>query len=284
MTAGDSASALPAPLRIGGIALAALLLTGLFAYLRFPYDRLADSISARLAAAGLHVEIGRLAPSPQLAGPGLLAEDLRIARPDGSVLRVDSLRVRPAWSLSWLAARPALHLHGESPVAGLDGVLVLRGPRRFTGALRDVDLAEIARPELLAGARFEGRATFDVDVSLGEQGPQGPVQLSAREGVLSHPKLPMAVPYEELGGALQFGGDAWLEIQSLDLRSPLGSGTLAGTIGHAPDPSQAPLDLEITLQVSPEIRGSLAAQGVQVGRDGQLRYRVLGTASAPIVR
>jgi type II secretion system protein N len=285
VSAAARAEALPLPLRITGIAVAALVLTGFFAYLRFPYDRLADSISARLAAdAGLRVEIGRLGPSPQLLGPGLVAEDVRIARPDGSVLQVDLLRVRPAWSLAWLMARPALHLRAESPVATLEGVILLREPRHFTGDLTEVDLAEVLGATALAGARLEGRARFEVDVAFEPAGFNGPLQIAARDGVLSHPQLPMAVPYEELNGSLKLGGDAWLEIQSLDLRSPLGTGTLKGTIGHAPDPAQAPLQLEIAIEVAREIHGSLAAQGVRVGRDGQLHYRVLGTASAPIVR
>ncbi len=285
MSAAAPASALPLSLRAAGIATAALALTGLFAYLRFPYDRLAESISARLAAdAGLRVEIGRLAASPQLAGPGLVAEDVRITRPDGGVLRVERLRVRPAWSLAWLMARPALHLHGAAPLGTLEGVMLLGGPRRFTGDLREVDLAEVLDADALAGTRLEGRAGFEVDVALEESGPSGSVQIVARDGVLSHPRLPMAIPYEELSGALTLGGDAWLEILSLELRSPLGTGTLKGTIGRAADPGQAPLQLEIAIQVSPEIRGSLGAQGVRVGGDGQLRYRVLGTAAAPIVR
>lgn len=285
MSATAREDALPLPLRITGITVAALVLTSFFAYLRFPYDRLADSISARLAAdAGLRVEIGRLGPSPQLAGPGLVAENVHIARPNGSVLQIDRLRVRPAWSFAWLMARPALHLQAESPVATLEGVVVLRGQRHFTGDLEEVDLAEVLGTDTLAGARLEGRARFEVDVAFDDAGPSGPVQITARDGVLSHPQLPMAVPFEELNGSLKLGGDAWLEILSLDLRSPLGTGTLKGTIGHAADPAQAPLQLEIALDVSPEIHGSLAAQGVRVGRDGQLRYRVLGTASAPIVR
>jgi type II secretion system protein N len=284
VTAAAPASALPLPLRILLIAAAALALTSFFAYLRFPYDRLAESISASLERdAGVRVEIGRLAASPGLAGPGLVAEDVRITRPDG-VLRVDRLRVRPAWSLAWLMARPALHLRGEAPLGSLEGVLVLRGPRRFRGDLRDVDLAEAFGADALAGTRLEGRASFEIDVAFEESGPSGPVQIVAREGVLSHPRLPMAVPYEELSGALKLGGDSWLEILSLDLRSPLGNGTLKGTVGRAEAPGQAPLQLDLSIQLSPEIRGSLSAQGVRVGRDGQLRYQVLGTAAAPIVR
>jgi len=78
VSAAVSAGEASRPLRITGIALAAVLLTGVFAYLRFPYDRLADAITARLESdAGVHVEIGQLSARPQLAGPGLLAENVR---------------------------------------------------------------------------------------------------------------------------------------------------------------------------------------------------------------
>lgn len=274
----------PRPLRSIAIAAAALLLTGTFAYLRFPYDRLAASLAARLEDAGIELEIGRLAASPSLAGPGLLAENVRITRPDGSVWRVDRLRVRPAWSLAWLAARPALHLRAEAPQGQVDGVAVLWGPQRFTGSLREVDLTELLGAEQLAGARLEGRASFDLDVALEQSGPSGPLRISARDGVLSHPQLPMAVPYEELQGDLVLGGEHWLEVSAFELRSPLGTGTLRGSIGRAPDPSQAPLDLELALVVAQGIRSSLTSQGVRVGRDGELSYKIRGTAAAPEIK
>lgn len=283
MTRSKAASDPPRPLRFAALAAAAVILTGGFAYLRFPYERLAASIAARAGDAGLRVEIGDLRANPTLAGPGLAADDLRITRPDGSVLRIGSLRVRPAWSLSWLAARPALYLRAESPQGELEGVAVLWGPRRFSGALREVDLGELG-VNVLAGARLEGKASFDVDVALEESGLTGPVRILAKDGVLTHPQLPMAVPYQELHGDLALGGDSWLQISDLQLSSPLGTGTLKGTVGHAPDPRQAPLDLELAVQVAQAIRGSLTSQGVRIGRDGELHYKISGTASAPVVR
>ena len=269
---------------MAAIAAAAVLLTGTFAYLRFPYERLAASIAARLDDAGVRVEIGRLRADPTLAGPGLAAEDLKVTRQDGSVLRIESLRLRPAWSLSWLTARPALHLHLASPQGELEGVAVLWGPQRFSGALREVDLQELLGADLLAGARLEGRANLDLDVALEESGPTGPVRILAKDGVLSHPQLPMAIPYQELHGDLALGGESWLQISDLQLSSPLGTGSLRGTVGRAPDPRQAPLDLELAVQVAQGVRSSLTSQGVRVGRDGQLHYKISGTASAPIVR
>jgi type II secretion system protein N len=278
------ASGRPGSLQMAALIVAAVLLTATFAYLRFPYDRLAASLAARFDEAGVRVQIGGLHANPTLAGPGLAAEDLRVTRPDGTVVRVDSLRVRPAWSLSWLAARPAFHLDLESPQGAIDGVAVLWGPRRFSGSLRDVDLNGLLGTEGLAGARVEGRASFDVDVALEASGPTGPVHVVAKDGVLTHPQIPMAIPYEELHGDLALGGDSLLKISDLQVSSPLGTGTLHGSVGRAPDPRQAPLDLELAVQVAQSIRSSLTSQGVRVGRDGELHYKISGTAAAPIVR
>ena len=283
MSQAAAASSRPR-LQWAGIAAAAIALTATFAYLRFPYDRLADSLTARLGDAGIAVEIGHMGPALSPFGPGLAAEDVRLTRPDGNVLRIDRLRVRPAWSLAWLMARPALHLQLDTPQGQVDGVAVLRGPQRFTGQLREVDLNELLGPGALAGARLEGRASFDVDVALEDQGPSGPVHVSAQNGVLSHPQLPMAVPYEDLQADLALGGDSYLEISSFELRSPLGTGTLKGKVGRAPDPREAPLDLELAVQVAQNVRSSLASQGVRVGRDGEIHYKISGTASAPVVR
>lgn len=284
MTQPKTASEGRGPLQWVALAAAAILLTGTFAYLRFPYDRLAESLSARLADTGLQLEIGEMSPSLSLAGPGLAAENVKLTRPDGNVMHIDRLRVRPAWSLAWLTLRPALHLTLEAPQGQLEGVAVLRGPQRFTGELREVDLTELLGADALSGTQLEGRASFDVDVALEEGGPSGPVRLHARDGVLSHPQLPMAIPYEELTGDFALGGESYLQISSFELRSPLGTGSLRGTVGRAEDPRQAPLDLELAVQVAQGVRGSLVSQGVRVGRDGELHYKISGTASAPVVR
>ena len=122
------------------------------------------------------------------------------------------------------------------------------------------------------------------DPVTGEGDPSGPVKIHARNGVLSHPQLPVAIEYDELTGDLVFGGESLVEIASFELKSPMGTGSLKGRVGRAPDPSQAPLDLELAVQVAQGVRGSLTSQGVRVGRDGELQYRISGTAAAPVVR
>lgn len=272
------------PLRLTWILLAAALLTGFFAYLRFPYDRVSESLSARFEQAGVHVEIGRIAPSFQLAGLGWQAEAVQITRLDGTRIQLDRVRVRPAWSLAWLMLRPALHIDLESPLGGLDGTVVVWRPLAFQGTLRDVNLAELKTLGLnFAGTGLEGHAQIDIDLAFAPEGPQGVVHVDAKDGVVSHPELPMAIPYEQLQGEMVFGGPNWVAIPGLELKSPLGHGTLSGTVGQAPDPSQSPLALKLAVQVAESIRGSLGSQGVRVGRNGEIQVEVTGTTSAPII-
>lgn len=279
------AAAAPRPVRAVWIALAAVLLTGFFAYLRFPYDRLADTLCARLERMGVHAEIARLAPSLQLGGPGWQAEGVQLTRADGTRFQLDRVRVRPAWSLSWLMLRPAVHLDLEAPMGTLDGAYTLWGPPRFRGQLRELNLAELAALGIqVAGAGLEGRALVDLDLVFAPEGPQGPVHVEATDGVFSHPELPMAIPYETLQGDLVFGGENWLSISAIELSSPLGQGSLRGTVGLAPSMADAPLALELMVEVAESIRGSLGTQGVRVGRGGEIQVKVTGTTSAPIIR
>jgi len=206
------------PVRLRWILLAAALLTGFFCYLRFPYDRLAEAITGRLDPMGVHVEITNLGPSLQLGGLGWVAEGVQITRLDGTRIQLDRVRVRPGWSLSWLMLRPALHIDLESPLGAVDGNFVVWGPPGFHGTLRDVNLGELRTLGLnLGGASVEGKAQLDLDLAFAAEGPQGPVHVDAKEGVVSHPGLPMAIPYEQLQGDLQFGGENWRAIPPIEL-------------------------------------------------------------------
>jgi len=83
-----------------GWGIAALLLTALFVARGFPYERLSPLLTAAVArSTPLTLHVQELAPSLSLLGPGIRATDLRITAPDGAVIRVDALRLRPAWSL-----------------------------------------------------------------------------------------------------------------------------------------------------------------------------------------
>lgn len=281
--AAATGAALPRPLRNAALAAAALLLTGLFVFLGFPYDRLGHRIAGSLeAATGYRISFDSVGPHLGLLGPGIAIAGLRAVAPDGEVFDFARVRLRPAWSPSWLLLQPAVFVDAESGVGRVRGVTRVSGEPAFDGELRELDLAAVLDGRLPAGTALTGTADVDATLAMGPDGVAGPVALHLRDGTLSHPELPMDVPYETLDAELEVGGDASLRIASFALRSPLGTGGLTGSIGRAGSLAQAPLDLALEITASEGIRDGLAAQGVRFGRDGTLSLQVGGTLSAPV--
>lgn len=276
---------LPRPLRYAAIAFAAVLLTGFFMYLRFPYDRLADTLSAELERSrGVKLSMAELGPSPGLLGPGLVATGVRITARDGTVTEFDRVRVRPAWSLSWLLLTPALVTELEGAQGEAEGTYTASEPATWVGRLVQFDLSRIGADRLGPGTQLEGRADADLELSLGPDGPEGHIQFVARDGRLGHPQLPLPVPFEQLSGDVTVGGAQQLEVHDLALVSSLASGNLSGTIGRAARPDAAPLALDVKLTAAPAIQGALRSQGVKVGRNGEIALRIEGTLGRPLVR
>ena len=94
----------------------------------------------------------------------------------------------------------------------------------------------------------------------------------------------MALPFDTLRGELRLGGEHRAEILSLDLESPLVTGSIEGVIGRSPSFETAPLRLEGSFTVSEEIRGVLNAQGAKLGSSGSGAFVVTGTPARPVVR
>ena len=87
--------AVPRPLLALGIPLAGTLLTGLFIFLGFPYDLLADRLAAQVERAlGVRIEIQEVGPKLHLAGPGLEARGVRATWSGGRQLRLDEYRLQ----------------------------------------------------------------------------------------------------------------------------------------------------------------------------------------------
>jgi len=275
----------PGVLRVFGIVLAAIALTGFFMVLRFPYDRLADVLAARLERdSGTRITLGHVSPGWVRWAPGLEATDVRVQQPDGTRLDFARVAARPALSFSWLSGAPALATEIESPLARVSGVVTLGPEAGFSGSVRDADLSQVPIEGLGARAHLEGTAEAEIDVVRTREGPQGSVRFVAREGSFAHPQLPLALPYQEIHGEVVLGGDHWAEIRELVLDSPIASGDVGGTIGRSASFSSAPLDLRLDLTVGEAIRGSLGAQGVDVGRDGRIQSHIQGTPARPVVR
>jgi type II secretion system protein N len=271
-------------LRVTAIALAALALTALLMVIRFPYDRLAAQLAQQVERqTGARISLGPVSLALVRWAPGIAAEGVQIVQPDGSRLDLDRLGVRPALAFAWLSGNPALTTEVASGRGGASGVVTLGDAPGFAGDLIDVELDQLPQHRLGAPLRINGRADADVDVVLGENGPEGSVEFEARDGLVTHPELPLPMPFAKLTGKVDLGGETWANILSLELASPLASGSARGTIGRAPTFASAPLRLELELTVSSAVQGSLQAQGVAVDA-GKIRVDVGGTPARPVVR
>ncbi len=271
--------------RVAAVALAGVALTGFLMVLRFPYDRLAMFIAQRLEQrTGARVSLGPVSLALVRWAPGIAATGVQITQRDGTRLDLDRLGVRPALAFAWLAGNPAIATEVESARGGASGVVTFGSAPGFSGTLRDVDLEQLPQQRIGAPLHMKGRIDADLDVTLREAGPEGDVDFEARDGMLTHPNLPLPMPFQKLDGELQLGGQGWANIRKLELTSPLASGHASGTIGRAPEFASAPLALEIELTVSGAVQGSLRSQGVAIGNDGQIHAKVSGTPARPVVR
>jgi len=271
-------------LRIAGIVVAAIVLTGFFMYMRFPYERLGDLLAMRVEQeTGLRLSFAGIGASPQWLGPGIAAEGVRLTRPDGRMYPMDRIVLRPAWTTSWLWGRPAVYTKFAGPLGGGAGTFTLNPPA-FSGELSEVDLGALLENDLGPDTAVDGVLDASIDVGFPPEGPVGPVDFVAREGSVTHPQLPISIPYEQADGSIEFGGAHQLEIVGLEIDSPMLTGKVTGTLGKAQSFERSPLALDVQLTAAPQIRGALNAQGVRLGRDGSMNVRVMGTPGSPIVR
>ncbi len=267
------------------LALAALALTLVFMVLRFPYERVAGRIAERVERdTGARIALGSASLGLVRWAPGLAARDVRITTADGARIHLDRLGVRPALAFSWLRGRASWGVELASEQGRASGVVVTAAPASFDGRVEGLDLALLPQDGVGPGVRLDGRADADVDLVFSEAGPVGRVAFDAREGTVAHPQLPTPLPFQKLDGEIELGGEAIARIVEVNLESPLAKGRAVGTIGQAASLALAPLQLEIGLDVSAPVRGSLNAQGVKVGEMGQVVFRISGTVGRPVVK
>ncbi len=269
-------------MRSVGAALACIALTGFFAVRGFPYDLLARRIAASVArATGWELQLGKLGPRLSLLGPGVEATELRLTPPGGTALRIDRLRIRPAWSLGWLLLRPAFQIGAEVAGGSVDGTLAT-GPA-FAGEIGALDLEQLPVAALWPGAALAGRLDATLDVRGTAEGAAGSIALAARQGSATLPRLPLPLPFESLSARLALGQEALLRVEELQLSGPGVEVRVTGSLGRAPSFAEAPFDLRIELEVEPGLRAGLQGFGVPLRPDGRASFHVTGTASRPVV-
>jgi type II secretion system protein N len=278
--------ALPRPLIVIGIPCAGVLLIALFLIRGFPYDKLGEVIAKRIEQShGIHLVIGDVGPSLQLAGLAIEATQLRVAFPNRSPQQIDRALVRPAWSMSWLAGEPAFYVELESPSGNANGTLRWNGAASWVGTLRG------ARPELppiadwIPIGGFEGTLEAALDVSMGEAGLEGFVEFEIRDGSISLPGLPATpLPFESLTAAMSLGGDAYVKLTSLSFEGPDASGSGSGKIGRAEPLERAPIGFEFQLNIKPKLSRAVRGGGVKVNNGGDALAKISGTVAEPKIR
>jgi len=271
--------------RAFAIAAAAVLLTGAFVVLGFPYEQLVPRVEQALSAvAGSPVRIGRFGLGVTWLAPELRAWDVDATLPGGQRIQLERLRVHPAWSLSWLRGRPSLGVALRAPAGEVDGTVTLGSEPAFRGELRNVRLAELPIASYAAGASLDGLARADLDLALTEAGPVGTVKLDAEKGSVTVPMLPIGVPFDTLKGDVELGSaDALAKIGALDVVGPLVSISANGTVGRAPVTQAAPLALHAKLKVGePSLRSMLTSQGVALDANGEAEIEIGGTLGEPL--
>lgn len=287
------AAAAPFPLlprspvrRVMLIAAAYGALTALFVIARFPIDRLTPRVEALASAAsGARVEIGTLDVGLVALLPALHAREVTVTAAGGTRIRLDRVRARPAWSLSWLRGHPSLVLALRAGDARLDGTVRLGPTPGFRGDFAGVDLRQVpALPLGDLGVSVDGRIAGEADLRLADSGPEGTLSLRAAEGSLALADLPIGIPYQSIAVEATLGGEALAEIGSLVVDGPMVALSARGTVGRGPTPALAPLALRAQLDVrEPALRQMVAGGGVTLGPDGRAEIAVGGTLAEPVL-
>jgi type II secretion system protein N len=270
--------------RVLAIAAAYFALTLVFVVVRFPADRLTPRVAALASAVtGSQVEIGSLGIDVISLLPALHARDVTVTAPGGTPLRLDRVRARPAWSLSWLRGHPSVALSLRAGASRVDGVARLGDAPGFQGELADVDLKLIPAAALGGvGVSIDGKLGGTLDLRLAEAGPEGELDLRAVDGSVSLPNLPIGVPYESIEAQASLGGDELARIAKLVVDGPMLAVDASGTVGRGPAPTLAPLALQAHVEVrEPALRDLFAGTPVVLGPDGSADVSIGGTLAAP---
>jgi len=268
-----------------GVPLAGIFLVSLFIYLGFPYDKLADRIKAETRRTGAaRIDFQDVGPSLHLAGPGIEATGVRATLSNGETFRLERAMLRPAWSLAWFRGAPAVYAEIESEAGNAAGTVILGDAGGYHGDLERVEIGKLPLAHFEQMGTLDGLLDASVDISLGEQGPEGSVTFEARDGSIGLAGFPIELPFETLSGELIFGEDAYVAVKRLVLEGPMLSAGVAGSVLQAASFSEAPLDLEIEIEAKPAISAEIRRAGIRIGRNGKAKTRITGTVAKPSVR
>ena len=274
-------------IRYVAVPLAGIALTLLFVHLGFAYDQLvARSARGLERAQGVTIRYGEVSSHLGFLGPGVELRDVRISRQGEPDIEIDRLRLRPAWSTSWLQGRPSIHADARLPVGRVNGAIALAEPAGFDGWVEGLDLSLLPTARYAGGLKLRGSLDAEIDVSFDAEGvPAGRAQLAAEDGSLGLPGQP-AIPYDSLDVELSLGREdgRFLTIESAQLNGPMISASASGHIARGRGGAAA-LDIQIELEaVDKGVVPVLRELGVRLDESGHATEHLGGTLAHPVRR
>jgi type II secretion system protein N len=277
---------LPKPVVRIGTPIAAILLTGFFILWGFPYHHLTNRVAAMAGdTLGVEMRATESGLTIGLDGPGFRFRDIRVETRSGEVYQLESIRLGPAWSLSWFTATPTLFFDVESEIGNSAGTVRTGDAPAWSGSIGELSIDELTFLETMLPITLTGTLNAEGDLESSDGVPTGPFTFDLQDGLIGHPIFPLDIPYKTIQGAVAFGGEHLLSIESFELIGPLLSFNVGGSVGQADSIDNSPLDLDIEFKnVPPQMRSILQSIGGRVGRDGSSKLHVSGTLTNPIVK
>lgn len=270
-------------LRGAGIAFGCVLLTLVFALAQFPWDRLTPWLVGQIErATGARMEIAHLGASWSTRGPAAELQGLVLHFPGEEPLAIERLRVRPAFSASWLAGEPALAI--ELALAGgqVWGTVWPTGESGFDGSFEDIDTVELPPAFTPADLPLDGLLSGDADLRRRDGHWVGELSIYGEDGSLALPGLPIALPFDEFAANLSLGEDGNLSIEDGRFEGPLASFDATGTVALDAAGRPGALDLVVRVRdIDPSLQGIAESQGFLLNTSGGAEIVIRGTVDVP---
>lgn len=278
-----SESTTPLWLRLVGIPFAALVLFVFFVFLGFPYYELADYLADHVErASGVVIEFDDVSPHLGLLGPGLRARGVTATGDGGMRFDADDIIVRPAWSLSWFALEPAIHVDLAREETTISGTVTVGNEPGWDGDVEGLDLKMLPVESFLPDTTLDGTLDATADLAMRETGIEGTIVFQVADGSIGLPGSPFGFPFERIDGDIVFGGDLFAQVNQLDLDGPMLTAKAIGNIGKAQRRGDEAVDLAVDIAVrDPNLKGVVRGLGVRVAGDGLAKVRVTGPLSKP---
>jgi len=265
-------------LRALGIALLSVLAVLAIALVFFPTERAAPALAAAIEReTRIATQIAELGGGVSARGPYLEARGVALRWPTGETLALDSVRISPALSTSWLRGVPQFHTTLRAAFGDFDGTL---SRELLRGDLARFDLAQLPASWFGdGGAWLAGGIEARVHLARLAEQWSGTVQLDGGEGSLALPGAPIAIPYETITAMLRLDEVGTLRIEAVALAGAMVSARASGEIaaGYA-GPATGAIAIEADLEhLDPALLPALAQYGVALGETGAGHLSISGT-------